>query len=97
MIQNFYDPDFSMNELILGQSNNFVNKAQKQSVLNEMKIFIIMGSVGLVLLLLMIILSLCFKKIIMKKLKVLKDKIVFNGIIRSIHLTYMKVLISMAL
>ena len=55
-----------------------------------------MGLIGTGILLVMSLLMICFRKKILKKLKAIKEKMLFNGVIRSVFLTYMKISISVA-
>jgi hypothetical protein len=98
LVQKFIDPSFSLKRLLLPSKEAIVSEDQEKSILNEMRMFIMIGILGLLILILALILGRVkkFRDKITAKLQTAKKKFLYNGTIRSVYLTYMKLAISVA-
>jgi len=95
-IIKIFDPTFNLKEFINGAKANVVSRAQTVSVMSDLFIFIFIGGVSAVFLLVMVLLTLVkkFKEKIILKLLDFKKKFLFNGLLRSITVSYVKVLMT---
>jgi hypothetical protein len=96
-----YNPNFDLMDWIRGKEIMVVNKAQEASPFNDLKIFILLGGIGVSLLVLAIIGWVVFRAFapnwsqkIRDFLKDQKQKWTFNLTIRSIDISFIQVVIT---
>ena len=89
LIKSFVDENFSMKKLINGDPTN-----DKPSLLSELVIYAIIGVIFLIIVLLFSLLYFCkkFRAKVVEKLNKIKDKMIWNGIIMSVIVAYLKVM-----
>ena len=91
-----WNPDFDLKSLIVGAKEQLeYSKDQRESIFDEMFIFVFLGGIFVVFIILAFIVSKIFQKTSLgEKLKMFltntKKKMVFNGMIRSFSVSYIK-------
>lgn len=92
----FIDPQFDLLAVIKGENRMITNKDQAASVLNDMKIYIFLGVVALLVLLAALLGSLLNKYRVQLKRKLVdwKKKMFWNGAAQSVDVVFMELLIT---
>ena len=89
-------PGFKMKEFIVGVQNNIVSQDQEASVIGDLMMYILFGGVGLIFLCIVLTLTLIerFRTKLLKKLMDFKAKFIWNGVIRSLTISWFGMLMT---
>ena len=87
-----FKPKFNLMHFIKGNNDMVVNKAQEASVLNDLKVYIFVFTVLVLALLTALGFAVVhkYRAIIMPKVRVIYNKTIWNGVIRSIDISYIE-------
>lgn len=93
-----FDPEFNLKDFILGKKDQLIlSKDQKASVLNDLGFYLIwtalVGAFLFIAILLVVVLK-RFGEKIRAKLVALKNKFIYNGVIRSATISYIQICIT---
>ena len=95
-IVSLFKPGWKLNEFILGVRTKIVSADQTASVLKDLAIYLIIGGVSFILFTLALLLGCIprFRMAIFTKLMDFRKKFIWNGVIRSITISWMGFLLT---
>ena len=89
-------PGFKLKEFIVGVQNNIVSEDQEASVIGDLMMYILIAGVGLLFICILLTLTLIerFRTKLLKKLMDFKAKFIWNGVIRSLTISWFGMLMT---
>ena len=91
------DPEFDMQTFLTGIKSNIVDPDQSESMMSELMVYLILGGVAVLSIVCLFILGRYFFNKIKAKYEKIKKKMFFNGIIRSITISFFQVCLSIGI
>ena len=91
------DPEFDLQSLLTGVKSNIVNPDQEESMVSELVVFLIIGGVTVITLVGLFIIGKYFKSKVKEKFMKIKQELFFNGIVRSISISYFQICLSIGI
>ena len=86
-----WKPDFKLNEWMTGVKADIINPEKSNSMMDSLIVYIGVGAAGVVTLVSLFITSYICRKRVKKQFDKIKKKLFFNGIVRSITISYVTV------